>query len=167
VTNCKLTTYEPTRDTDLEDQFKPETGPRVISKVIVLADWLKETFGDIDHTSPTITLNFTGGHDSKFEIQSKATSGSTEVTVPGNSETLLTFQCEEDSSTTYSHQLLSHIVKALPFAVKASIRTNIQGFLSVQLMIPMDSHIQKDDGAAVSTTLFNFVEFFVAPNVPE
>jgi len=167
VTNCKLTTYEPVHDTDLEDQFKVENGAIVSSKVIVLADWLKETFGDIDHTSPTVTMNFNGGDDAKFEILAQGTTGSAKVTVPGNSELLLTFQCEQDCSTTYSHQLLQHIVKALPFAIKTSLRINDQGFLCAQLMIPMDAHLKKDDGAAASTTLFNFVEFFVAPQVDE
>ncbi|KAJ1549056.1 ssDNA endodeoxyribonuclease [Cladochytrium tenue] len=74
---------------------------------------------------------------------------------PKNADVLQTFSCTSAQTYEYSAALIQPALKSLSLSSKTSIRINVEGFMSMQFMVPIS------DAGDVT-----FVEFLCAPLAP-
>ena len=145
TTSCALKTLEAEKLTDF--RFRTE---KVIAKVIVEAEYLKEAFNELDWSSPLITFTISNNAP-YFRLTTSGPSGSCQVDYPKESEVFELFECEDDCIFSYKLSLLQPAVKALSSAQKTQLRINKSGVLSMQHMI-------RDEEKNIS-----FVDFLIGP----
>ncbi|KAK4048905.1 checkpoint clamp complex protein Rad1 [Microbotryomycetes sp. JL201] len=181
VTRCEITTYEP--DPIMDVAFDDE---RRVQKLIMKSEWLRDAFGELEPTSQKVVFHFsppdkhapaaynryrgqnqhrtgqdgnadnTDGGRSIFRLESVGTLGSTEMDYPNDRDVLETYECLQNVSNSYKYSHLMHTKQALMSSIKTSIRTQDDGLMSFQFMIPL-AHKRQDLQNNVG-----FVEFCVA-----
>ncbi|KND04394.1 uncharacterized protein SPPG_00125 [Spizellomyces punctatus DAOM BR117] len=147
VTECRLTTYNPEALTDLFSTFAEQ---RMVSKLIMKSDWLRDAFSELDGTSDTITLHISPDAP-YFRLSASSLAGDAQMDYPKDTDVIESFHCLHPIENHYQHTLLQSCLKALSLSSKTSIRVNEAGFLSMQFMINVN---EKD---------IEFVEYLISP----
>ncbi|KAJ3146579.1 ssDNA endodeoxyribonuclease [Geranomyces michiganensis] len=151
VTMCQLTTFEPEPLTDLHASFAAQ---RIVGKVIMKSQWLRDAFSELDGTSDTVTLLVSPAAP-YFRLSASGLAGDTQMDYPKDTDVVESFHCMRTSTNNYKYSLLQPCLRALALSTKSNIRINETGFLSIQFMIP----INEND--------ISFVEYLVSPLVDE
>ncbi|TNY21469.1 Rad1/Rec1/Rad17 [Rhodotorula diobovata] len=95
-----------------------------------------------------------------FRIESVGTMGSTEMDYTDDKDVLETFECEYPIRNTYKFSHIQLTKHALASAIKVSIRTDEEGLISLQFMIPLSPRGAR---ASVAEGKIGFVEFLCVP----
>jgi len=144
VTDCQVKTRE--AEECLDFNF---ANAKIISKVIMNSDYLKEVFSELDTSSEYIQfcISPTSPH---FQIKTMGPAGDCNVSVPNSSDMMELFTSTSTSTAKYKLAMLKHGIKPLTLSEKVSIRMDERDFLCFQYMV------RTDDGPA-------FLEFYCAP----
>ncbi|KAK7037464.1 checkpoint clamp complex protein Rad1 [Paramarasmius palmivorus] len=168
TTTCEIATFE--AEPHLELPFDSEN---MKLKIILKSSWLKEALSEID--SSCDKLSFFGyppentnveGMTTKqkqkanmkspiFRIQAEGTFGTTEMEYYNDRDVLETFECPSPVSFSYRFSHITRAMRALQTSVKASLRIDQEGLLSLQFLMPTQS--TRKHGAVTGKT--NFIEF--------
>ncbi|KAJ3138432.1 ssDNA endodeoxyribonuclease [Geranomyces variabilis] len=151
VTMCQLTTFEPEPHVDLHASFAAQ---RIVGKVIMKSQWLRDAFSELDGTSDTVTLLVSPAAP-YFRLSASGLAGDTQMDYPKDTDVVESFHCMKTSTNNYKYSLLQPCLRALALSTKSNIRINETGFLSMQFMVP----INEND--------ISFVEYLVSPLVDE
>ncbi|KAM6230552.1 cell cycle checkpoint protein RAD1 [Porphyrio hochstetteri] len=146
VTVCKINTQEP--DELLDFDF---CSTNVINKIILQSEGLREAFAELDMTSEVLQITMSPDKP-YFRLSTFGNAGSTHVDYPRDSDLIEAFHCNQTQTNRYKISLLKPSTKALALSCKVSIRTDVQGFLSLQYMI------RNEDGQIC------FVEYYCCPD---
>uniref|UniRef100_A0A8C9WAY5 RAD1 homolog (S. pombe) n=1 Tax=Scleropages formosus TaxID=113540 RepID=A0A8C9WAY5_SCLFO len=87
-----------------------------------------------------------------FRLSTFGNSGSAHYDYPKDSDMMELFQCTKTQTNRYKMSLLKPSTKALSLSCKVSVRTDNQGFLSLQYLV------RNDDGQIC------FVEYYCCPD---
>lgn len=145
LTTCKLRTYEAPLLSDMNIR-----DARILNKVIMKSEWLREAFEELDKTTESVTF-LVSPEAPYLRISAVGITGSTELDYPRDADIIDSFQCEQTQINSYRLSMVQACAHALTASSKTSLRTNEHGFLSLQFMIPVD------DGQ------ISFVEFLMSP----
>ncbi|KAM0787227.1 hypothetical protein ACM66B_006465 [Microbotryomycetes sp. NB124-2] len=177
VTRCEITTYEP--DPHMDIAFDDD---RRVQKLIMKSEWLRDAFGELEPTSQKVVFHFSppdkhaptaynryrgpkqqqngNANDdddevgrSIFRLESVGTLGSAEMDYPNDRDVLETYECLQDVSNSYKYSHIMHTKQALVNSIKTSIRTQDDGLMSFQFMIPLASKRKNIENS------YGFVEF--------
>ncbi|NXY87705.1 RAD1 protein, partial [Alcedo cyanopectus] len=146
VTICKINTQEPE---DLLDFDFCST--KVVNKIILQSEGLREAFAELDMTSEVLQITMSPDKP-YFRLSTFGNAGSAHLDYPRDSDLMEAFHCNQTQTNRYKISLLKPSTKALAISCKVSIRTDAQGFLSLQYMI------RNDDGQIC------FVEYYCCPD---
>lgn len=144
VTDCQVKTRE--AEECLDFNF---ANAKIISKVIMNSDYLKEVFSELDTSSEYIQFCVSPGTPN-FQIRTMGPAGDCNVDVPNSSDMVELFTSSNTSSARYKLAMLRHGIRPLGLSEKVSIRMDERDFLCLQYMV------RTDDGPA-------FLEFYCAP----
>ncbi|KAK4053338.1 checkpoint clamp complex protein Rad1 [Microbotryomycetes sp. JL221] len=183
VTRCEITTYEPDQVMDIafdDDKrvqkliMKSEWLRDAFLELEPTSQKVVFHFSPPDKRGPVAYNRYRGvrpqqddgdqgdGHNNNnvkavqhsiFRLESIGTLGSTEMDYPNDRDVLETYECFEDISNSYRHQHIMYTMKALVNSIKVSIRTQDDGIMSFQFMIPMTSKRKNPEAS------HGFVEF--------
>uniref|UniRef100_A0A8B9F0Z7 Cell cycle checkpoint protein RAD1 n=1 Tax=Amazona collaria TaxID=241587 RepID=A0A8B9F0Z7_9PSIT len=146
VTVCKINTEEPE---DLLDFDFCNT--KVVNKIILQSEGLREAFVELDLTSEVVQI--TMSPDKPYlRLSTFGNAGSAHLDYSKDSDLMEVFHCNQTQTNRYKISLLKPSAKALSLSCKVSIRTDAQGFLSLQYMI------RNEDGQIC------FVEYYCCPD---
>ncbi|NWZ59406.1 cell cycle checkpoint protein RAD1 isoform X1 [Haliaeetus albicilla] len=146
VTVCKINTQEP--DELLDFDF---CSTNVVNKVILQSEGLREAFAELDMTSEVLQITMSPDKP-YFRLSTFGNAGSAHLDYPRDSDLMEAFHCNQTQTNRYKISLLKPSTKALALSCKVSIRTDAQGFLSLQYMI------RNEDGQIC------FVEYYCCPD---
>ncbi|KAI8819888.1 Rad1/Rec1/Rad17 [Fimicolochytrium jonesii] len=147
VTVCQLNTTDPEPISELHSRFIES---RVVGKVIMKSEWLRDAFSELDGTSDTLTL-IVASVAPYFRLAASGLAGDAQMDYPKDTDVVESFSCLENTRNNYRYASIAPCLRALAFSTKTSIRVNETGFLSLQFMIPLN---EKD---------VTFVEYLVSP----
>ncbi|NXK83326.1 RAD1 protein, partial [Amazona guildingii] len=146
VTVCKINTEEPE---DLLDFDFCNT--KVVNKIILQSEGLREAFVELDLTSEVVQITMSPDKP-YFRLSTFGNAGSAHLDYSKDSDLMEVFHCNQTQTNRYKISLLKPSAKALSLSCKVSIRTDAQGFLSLQYMI------RNEDGQIC------FVEYYCCPD---
>ncbi|XP_062468886.1 cell cycle checkpoint protein RAD1 [Pezoporus occidentalis] len=146
VTVCKINTQEPE---DLLDFDFCST--KVVNKIILQSEGLRKAFAELDMTSEVMQITMSPDKP-YFRLSTFGNAGSAHLDYSKESDLIEAFQCNQTQTNRYKISLLKPSTKALALSCKVSIRTDAQGFLSLQYMI------RNEDGQIC------FVEYYCCPD---
>jgi len=144
VTDCQIKTKE--AEECLDFNF---TNSKIISKIIINSEHLKDVFSELDTSSEYIEF-LISPKDPKFQMRTTGPAGDCLVSVPSSSAMIELFKCDSTSSARYRLAMLKYGIKPLGLSEKVSVRMDDRDFLCLQYMV------RTDDGPA-------FLEFYCAP----
>ncbi|ESK88266.1 cell cycle checkpoint protein rad1 [Moniliophthora roreri MCA 2997] len=168
TTTCEIATFE--AEPHLELPFDSENTKL---KIILKSSWLKEALSEIDSFCDKLTFfgnppeeNNTDGMTTKqkrqanlkrpiFRIQAIGTLGTTEMDYYNDRDVLETFECPGPVSFSYRLAHIMRAMRALQTSIKASLRIDQEGLLSLQFLMPAQP--SRRNGAVTGST--NFIEF--------
>lgn len=132
VTKCQLTTYEPddTIDIELLTHLPPH-------KIIMRAEWLHDALTEFDASGSDVLTVRQSPRRPFLRVSSKGLLGSVQMDYPNDRSVLETFHCLEDVKNGYRFSMIRHSIRAMREASKVSLRTDDNGTLSMQFMIPV------------------------------
>lgn len=174
TTTCELMTYEPetmmgSRTTDGEEDYDiPFDRNSLTQKVIMRAPLLHDAIAELATTTPDRLTIVSSPKAPYFSLSATGPLGSTTVDFNKDAGTvtqkegiptpqlLETFQVSGHRVVnTYKFGMIRAAAKAMQAAEKVSIRTDVQGVLSLQFMVQLDTgHV-------------TFVDFKIVPFIPE
>ncbi|XP_065518318.1 cell cycle checkpoint protein RAD1 [Lathamus discolor] len=146
VTVCKINTQEPE---DLLDFDFCST--KVVNKIILQSEGLRKAFAELDMTSEVMQITMSPDKP-YFRLSTFGNAGSAHLDYSKDSDLIEAFHCNQTQTNRYKISLLKPSTKALALSCKVSIRTDAQGFLSLQYMI------RNEDGQIC------FVEYYCCPD---
>uniref|UniRef100_A0A8C6JW50 Cell cycle checkpoint protein RAD1 n=2 Tax=Melopsittacus undulatus TaxID=13146 RepID=A0A8C6JW50_MELUD len=146
VTVCKINTQEPE---DLLDFDFCST--KVVNKIILQSEGLRKAFAELDMTSEVMQITMSPDKP-YFRLSTFGNAGSAHLDYSKDSDLIEAFHCNQIQTNRYKISLLKPSTKALALSCKVSIRTDAQGFLSLQYMI------RNEDGQIC------FVEYYCCPD---
>ncbi|XP_075582758.1 cell cycle checkpoint protein RAD1 isoform X2 [Pelecanus crispus] len=146
VTVCKINTQEP--DELLDFDF---CSTKVVNKIILQSEGLRQAFAELDMTSEVLQITMSPDKP-YFRLSTFGNAGSAHLDYPRDSDLMEAFHCNQTQTNRYKISLLKPSTKALALSCKVSIRTDAQGFLSLQYMI------RNEDGQIC------FVEYYCCPD---
>jgi len=144
VTDCQIKTKE--AEECLDFNF---TNSKILSKIIINSEHLKDVFSELDGSSEYIEFQI-APTSPNFRIKTRGPAGDCVVAVPSTSTMVELFKSESVSSARYRLAMLKHGIKPLGLSEKVSVRMDDREFLCLQYMV------RTDDGPA-------FLEFYCAP----
>ncbi|PRD32021.1 UNVERIFIED_CONTAM: Cell cycle checkpoint protein RAD1 [Trichonephila clavipes] len=147
TTDCKLQTMEPEDILDFE--FTPS---KVINKIILQSEILKEVWSDLDMNSDVLEI-LMSPNDPYFQLTTKGSLATTHINFAKDSDMIESFECTDTTKHKYQISLIKPSLRALALSSKVSIRTDDRGFLCMQYMI-------KVEGSQCC-----FVEYLCSPNI--
>ncbi|KAF2367177.1 Rad1/Rec1/Rad17 [Trinorchestia longiramus] len=145
ITDCKIVTRDASESLDFNF-----SNDRVVNKLIMRSECLREVFAELDQSSEFLTFHITASPPS-LRLTTDGNYGVVQTEIPGDSEMMETFKCSSSTSHSYKMYLLHTTMKALAAAQKVSLRVDERGFLCLQFMIKTE------------TNEIAFVEFFCCP----
>lgn len=165
-TTCSLRTLEcemPMNISDLLHQKK-------LNQLIISAPALREAFNELDWSSSWVEL-LLSPNEPYFRLSTGSKTGSCEVSFAKGSDTISSFAVTEHQTARYSLAYLTPAAKGLSIATTASIKTNRDGLLLIQMAIDVGGGPSAAagapnlvvDGAAPAA----FVDFYVVPLVDD
>ncbi|VDO27752.1 unnamed protein product, partial [Onchocerca flexuosa] len=127
VAKCLIKTQNP--DIVLDFDFNPAN---VAAKVIMKPWMLKETFHELDHSSPTV-----GFRVDRFSLSviTEGDMGKIKTKFPHYSEQIERLECKHDVEFTYRLNLVKRMTSPLDICSKLSLRIDHRGILSTQFMV--------------------------------
>ncbi|GHJ85253.1 hypothetical protein NliqN6_1655 [Naganishia liquefaciens] len=157
TTRCMLNLLDP--EEVLDEVFEQE---RMVSHVIMKSTWLQEALADLDPSCSKITITIAppadNGDDAAdgadpyriprrrklsarekagiFRLEAVGNFGKTELDYPNDKDVMDVFLCSEFQRFSYAYNTFILCQKALQTSIKVSLRTDDDGFLSLQLMMP-------------------------------
>ncbi|NXR10824.1 RAD1 protein, partial [Semnornis frantzii] len=146
VTVCKINTQEPEELLDFDF-----CSTKVINKIILQSEGLREAFAELDMTSEVLQITMSPDKP-YFRLSTFGNAGSAHLDYPKDSDLMEAFHCNKTQTNRYKISLLKPCTKALALSSKVSIRTDDRGFLSLQYMI------RNEDGQIC------FVECYCCPD---
>ncbi|KAG8184680.1 hypothetical protein JTE90_013073 [Oedothorax gibbosus] len=147
VTDCKLTTMEPEDILDFE--FTPT---KVVNKIIMQSEILKEVWSDLDMNSEVLEI-LMSPDEPYFQLTTKGTLATTHINFTKDSDMIESFECTTTTKNRYQISLIKPSLRALVQSSKVSFRVDDRGFLCMQFMI-------KVEGSQCC-----FVEYLCSPNI--
>ncbi|XP_054724399.1 cell cycle checkpoint protein RAD1-like [Uloborus diversus] len=149
LTDCKLQTMEP--DDILDFEFTPS---KVVNKVIMQSEILKEAWADLDMNSEFLEI-LLSPEEPYFQLTTKGTLATIHINFTKDSDMIESFECTTTLRNRYQILLIKRSLRALIQSQKVSIRTDDRGFLCMQYMI-------KVEGSQCC-----FVEYLCSPSISE
>ncbi|GIY88527.1 cell cycle checkpoint protein RAD1 [Caerostris darwini] len=149
ITDCKLQTMEP--DDILDFEFTPS---KVINKIIMQSEILKEVWADLDMNSDVLEILMSPA-EPYFQLTTKGTLATTHINFSKDSDMIESFECTSTLKNRYQISLIKPSLRALVQSTKVSIRTDDRGFLCMQYMIKMEG------------SQCCFVEYLCSPNIDD
>ena len=150
ATEGEFTTYEPSYPEEI-----PLQKDAIVQKIIMRASWLHDAVLELSSTQPNRLLMISSPQPACFILSSTGPLGSAQVEFSKDPGLLETFQVSKRTVNTYKYSMIKSASRAMAAASKVSIRTDVQGVLSLQFMIEMDQQGQ-DSG-------HSFVDFRFVP----
>jgi len=144
ITDCRIKTRE--AEECLDFNFP---NAKIISKIIMNSDHLKDVMNELDSGSEYIKFQICPTNQT-FEISTDGPAGDCVFTVPRDSDMVEHFTCDTTSRARYKLSIMKHGIKPLNLSDKVSIRMDEREFLCLQYMV------QTEEGPA-------FLEFYCAP----
>lgn len=125
--------------------------PKVMSKVVMLSEHLKDIFAEFDLSSEVmeITVN---KDENTLSFSTFGTAGDVKISLPKHSEIVQVFESHKTSKAKYPMSLLKTALKAIVMSDKLSLRMDNQNILCLQYMITFS------EGNC-------FLEFYCAPEI--
>ncbi|EGU11767.1 Proteophosphoglycan ppg4 [Rhodotorula toruloides ATCC 204091] len=173
VTRCEITTYEPEGLLDLTFQDEDK-----VQRLIIKSEWLRDALLEVPSSSEKLAISFfpedharTNYHADDptmrneeeevplFRLESVGPMGITEMDYSEDKDVLEVFECEHPIRNSYKYQHILLTRNALHASIKTSIRTDPDGLLSFQFMIPLSPRGAK---ASMKEDKIGFVEFLLA-----
>ena len=154
TTTAELTTYEPSVFDEL-----PLQKDHIVQKIIMKANWLHDAITELASTSPTRITVTTSPEAPFFALSSVGPLGSARFEFNKDPQLLETFQVTTRTSNTYKYSMVKSASRAMAAAAKVSIRTDIQGVLSLQFMVATEQ-----EGGSSG---FSFIDFRFVPYLNE
>ncbi|MCP9265975.1 Cell cycle checkpoint protein RAD1 [Dirofilaria immitis] len=146
VARCLIKTQDP--DIVLDFDFNPAS---VTAKIIMKPWMLKETFHELDQSSPAV-----GFRIDRFSLNviTEGDLGKIKTKFPHYSEQIERLECKQNVEFTYRLNLIKRMTPSLDICSKLSLRIDQRGILSIQFMVEHNenSHV--------------FLEFFCIPDTP-
>jgi cell cycle checkpoint protein len=163
-TTCSLRTLEcemPMNISDLMHQKK-------MNQLIITAPALRDAFNELDWSSTFVELLLSPS-EPFFRLSTAGKTGSCEVSFAKGSDTLSSFAVTEHQLSRYSLAYLTPAAKGLGIASTASIKTNRDGLLLIQMAIDVGA-VSAGAGAGAPNLISDatpaaFVDFYVVPLV--
>jgi len=144
VTDCAVRTRE--AEECLDFNF---TTSSITSKVIIVSEYLRDVFSELDYTSEYIEF-LVSPSPPALQLRTSGAAGDCTVTIPESSDMAEHFKCSQPAAARYRLNLLKHGIKPLSLSEKISVRIDSRDFLCLQYMV------RTDQGPA-------FLEFYSAP----
>lgn len=144
ITDASIKTQE--TDETLDFNFSRST---ILVKVIIISDYLKEIFNEIDNTSELIEFHICPTKKI-FRLTTFGNCGDFSIDIPAHSDMISHFHVERLTIAKYKLSVLKHAFKPIALTEKVSIRMDSRDFLCLQYMIKLD------EGTS-------FLEFYCAP----
>ncbi|VDO10335.1 unnamed protein product [Brugia timori] len=146
VARCLIKTQNP--EVVLDFDFNPA---RVAAKVIMKPWMLKETFHELDQSSPCVGFRV---DQFSLSVITKGDLGKIKTKFPHYSEQIELLECKQNVEFIYRLNLVKRMTPSLDICSKLSLRIDHQGILSIQFVVEHNgnSHI--------------FLEFFCIPDIP-
>ncbi|KAI9027942.1 Rad1/Rec1/Rad17 [Hyaloraphidium curvatum] len=158
-TTCRLATFDPDLNfangedaepaVELDELFNAEP-QELLHKIIMQSEYLQDAVKELDPTAEKVTFTVQP-QGPQFRISAVGVTGSTEIDYSKDSDVMEKFHASGSSCFSYPINQILPALKALSQSVRTNIRTNKEGFLSMQHLIQ------------ISETQHSFVEFFVSP----
>jgi hypothetical protein len=148
-----------------------------LNQIILNAAALKDAFGELDWSSDEVELLLSQS-EPYFRLRTSGKGGSCEVSAvharthtstwaqvsyQRDSDAFSNFSVKSDQTSRYPLQYLQPAAKGLAEATTASLKTNSDGLLLVQMSIDLSTN-RKDGGhfsAPTSATVNAFVDFYI------
>ncbi|GAA95265.1 hypothetical protein E5Q_01921 [Mixia osmundae IAM 14324] len=146
VTTCEITTFVPEEILDIS--FREELR---VQKVIMKSEWLLNALSEAEKSCDRICFTFASAEDNPaairagrprplFRVEALTDVGSSaEMEFPFDQDIVESFECVGMVSNTYKFDHLRFAFNALSASTKTSMRTDEEGLLSLQFMLPMSS----------------------------
>ncbi|UYV73580.1 RAD1 [Cordylochernes scorpioides] len=132
VTDCRINTLDPGDNPDFE--FPPES---VVNKVIMKSEALKDAWNDLDFTSESLEISISP--DKPFlRLSTHGLAGTIKIDFSKDADIMECFNCSVSQVNRYKVSLLKPSYRALTQSDKFSLRTDANGFLSLQYLITSD-----------------------------
>ncbi|KAL1508942.1 hypothetical protein ABEB36_003756 [Hypothenemus hampei] len=110
-----------------------------LNKIVVNANIFVELLQRLDNSADELKIVFQPDFP-YFSLKAKSLSGDSEVALNKNSDSVLVFQCNEQTDFTYAFSNIRHILKVMHYANKVAISTGSTGLLGLQLVIENEQH---------------------------
>jgi len=159
TTTCKLRTMDFEMPMNIQDQMHTKK----LNQIILQAAALKDAFSELDWSSDEVELSLSQT-DPHFRLRTSGKGGSCEVSYAKDSDSFSNFSVKSDQTARYPLHYLQPAAKGLAEATTASLKTNSDGLLLVQMSIDLSS--SRKDGhfaAPTSAALSAFVDFYIMP----
>ena len=121
----------PTQDYDepLQFDFCP---PNVIAKVVLVSEYTKDVFSDLDFSSEFLEMTF-NKNEKIYGLTTNGLTGEIIISIPDYSETIQIFETEKNFKAKYRMSYLKNALKAMPLSEKLSIRIDKRYFICLQV----------------------------------
>lgn len=139
---------------------------RMATHVIMPSEWLGHAFQDIEASGEAyvrVRVRAAGGGSSTrrtLVLSTRGTHGSAEIELPDTDQLTEKFESAGPTDNWYPLSCISHMLPALRSSIKASLRTDVHGMLSVQFMIASS---RAGSRRSVAASGHAFVEFLCSP----
>lgn len=136
---------------------------RMATHVIMPSEWLGHAFQDIEasgEASVRVRVRAAGGGRRSLVLSTRGTHGSAEIELPDTDQLTEKFESAGPTDSWYPLTCISHMLPALRSSIKASLRTDVHGMLSVQFMIASS---RAGSRRSVAASGHAFVEFLCSP----
>ena len=151
TTTAQLTTYEPSYFEEI-----PLQKDNIVQKIITRASWLHDAVLELSSTSPNRLTMASSPQAPFFTLSATGPLGSATVEFSKDPQLLETFQVSKQTVNTYKYSLIKSAGRAMIAATKVSIRTDVQGVLSLQFMVQTE---QDGKGTGYAFVDFRFVPY--------
>lgn len=134
-TECSILTYEVEGYCDLAGLYRSTP---TVNRVIMQSKALRDSLNEFEKSVPTLTLELSA-NDPNLRLAANSVSGQVELDFSSSSSVLESFQCGSYQKVSFSFAAMMAMMRALIASTKVNMRTNDEGILSVQCMVPITS----------------------------
>ncbi|QSL66627.1 hypothetical protein MERGE_001010 [Pneumocystis wakefieldiae] len=150
ITTCELTTFE---KENLIDIFLQNN--KLNQKIIIKSESLYDAIQELEFSSSELLTIRSSPQHPHLRLSSLGTMGSVIIDYTNERDVIETFSCSSVVENSYKFSMIQHSIHAMSSAIKASIRTDENGVLSIQFMI------ETGEGK------YNFVDFRILSSTKE
>lgn len=153
VTKCDLVTLEP--EEQLNQAFDDD---RRTVYLIMRSEWFRDALVDLPPSCTRVTLraqpkpdadtNVTTGtgraREGSFSLYAEGDFGTVQFDYPSGRDVMDAFECDDEVTFSYSAAHISLLGRALQHSLKICLQIENEGFLSVQIMMPIPDDMPAD-----------------------